>query len=467
MGCRSKVTVSAPGKLLFAGGYLVLEAPNVGVVIAVDKRFYCEAEVHDAVDPTDIINIKVKSPQFGQEWNYKFDKEKKMLVCDASDTENSFVEKSLRVSLLALLDDEKHCRIDEIKLLIKGDNDFYSLIPHLAERGQPKTLKAALDLPQFLPAARVDGKVVKTGLGSSACLVTSLVGSLWFSLKSQDRRDDGENNPTESIFRLAQICHCYSQGKVGSGFDVAAACYGSHIYERFPKSLLADLLTNLEADSIPAEALQASTRSILGAHWKGGIRAPLHLPNFVQVMLADVVGGSESPSMARTVLSWKNSIGSQSAPHWDDLVHINRNISELLQTIGAHQIDDAETEIFGTMNAKDWPNSETGKLLSNLRAAVQESRRHLKAMGDAAGVPIEPNEQTELIDKTLEIPGVIAALVPGAGGYDAIACLYVNHPKVRQAVADFWCSWPSVSVCPLTVQCGRHGEGIRLENSIG
>ena len=34
------VTLSAPGKILMAGGYLVLESPNIGLVVAADKRFY-------------------------------------------------------------------------------------------------------------------------------------------------------------------------------------------------------------------------------------------------------------------------------------------------------------------------------------------------------------------------------------------------------------------------------------------
>ena len=98
-----------------------------------------------------------------------------------------------------------------------------------------------------------------------------------------------------------------------------------------------------------------------------------------------------------------------------------------------------------------------------MRVAAQESRRNLKAMGEAAGVPIEPDEQTALVDATVAIPGVIAALVPGAGGYDAIACLYINHPAIRNAVADFWCAWSQASVCPLTVQCAQLGQGLKLE----
>ena len=41
-------TVSAPGKILVAGGYLVLERPNIGITLAASSRFFasvCE-QVH-------------------------------------------------------------------------------------------------------------------------------------------------------------------------------------------------------------------------------------------------------------------------------------------------------------------------------------------------------------------------------------------------------------------------------------
>jgi phosphomevalonate kinase len=482
MKLRCQKTVSAPGKLLFAGGYLVLESPNVGVVIGVDKRFFCTCVLYDDDDDAatgsakDVIQIRVDSPQFGCQWNYTFDKAQKSLQRAApSASVNGFVEKTLRISLLALLNDNNndsqapshHNSLARIDITIQGDNDFYCLIPHLAERNEPRTLTAALALPRFLPAAKVNDKIVKTGLGSSACLVTSLVAALWYALQEEDeRRAAAADDEIQPIFRLAQICHCHSQGKVGSGFDVAAACYGSHIYERFPKSLLAHLLTLLDDES-SASTLeqQGAIRSVLALDWQGGIQAPLPLPSFLQVMLADVAGGSESPSMARTVLSWKNGLAStgQPVPYWDDLVQVNQRISALLQRLSSQQGKEADIEALVSLNREEWKSSETGKLLWDLREAAQESRRHLKAMGEAAGVPIEPDEQTSLVNATLEVPGVVAALVPGAGGYDAIACIYINRPEVRHAVANMWTSWSQASVCPLTVQAGEQGQGVRLE----
>lgn len=64
--------------------------------------------------------------------------------------------------------------------------------------------------------------------------------------------------------------------------------------------------------------------------------------------------------------------------------------------------------------------------LLKLRGFFENSRRLLKKMGDSAGVGIEPDAQTTLCDATADLPGVVAAGVPGAGGVDAIfAITYV------------------------------------------
>lgn len=66
-------TVSCPGKVLIAGGYLVLEPENGGLVVATASRFY--TVVRDAEEPvaspsstlpssSKDIRIKVNSPQF-------------------------------------------------------------------------------------------------------------------------------------------------------------------------------------------------------------------------------------------------------------------------------------------------------------------------------------------------------------------------------------------------------------------
>lgn len=44
------------------------------------------------------------------------------------------------------------------------------------------------------------------------------------------------------MHNLAQISHCAAQGKIGSGFDISSATYGSQVYTRFSPSVLSDLL---------------------------------------------------------------------------------------------------------------------------------------------------------------------------------------------------------------------------------
>jgi phosphomevalonate kinase len=468
--------VSAPGKILLAGGYLVLESPNIGLVIAVNKRFYTTARIARDDRRNSALNICVHSPQFGQEWRYSFDRAILSLTADQSNcTRNDFVQKTLRVALLYLLQDETATNdVQELDLTIQADNDFYGLAPHLEERNLSRTLLHALALPAFLPAAKdsVTGRIFKTGLGSSACLVTSLVGALCHAL--------GKNS-TGIVFKLAQISHCHAQGKVGSGFDVSAACNGSHVYKSFPKHAMADMLVLLDRqEGVSGIEIRSLLTKTVEMTWDGGVVEMLKMQSdgILQVIMADVSGGSESPSLASAVLAWKKKQmedGLKPIPHWDFLVKTNQQIVDLLQRVASRTVvSTVDIERLSLVFSSDVSNgdslpehlAEVGELLVELRQACLESRRHLKAMGEAVGVPIEPDEQTALADATMRIPGVIVALVPGAGGYDALACLYINDQRVRQAIGKLWTGWSQSIVCPLTVQAGGYGEGIRLEEEL-
>ena len=46
------------------------------------------------------------------------------------------------------------------------------------------------------------------------------------------------------IHNTSQYVHCLAQGKVGSGFDIASAVYGSHLYTRFDPSVINPLMTS-------------------------------------------------------------------------------------------------------------------------------------------------------------------------------------------------------------------------------
>lgn len=61
--------VSSPGKVLLAGGYLVLDPRYPGVVVSTSSRFYTVVSESDAPrvsvpGPPAPVQIRVRSPQF-------------------------------------------------------------------------------------------------------------------------------------------------------------------------------------------------------------------------------------------------------------------------------------------------------------------------------------------------------------------------------------------------------------------
>ena len=506
-------TVSAPGKILLAGGYLVLEAPNVGVVLAVDKKFYSTVKTTTNTNQEKAgRNITVHSPQFGATWNYILGDGAKGSSMDlqadpANKSSNSFVEKTLRITMAYLSATHQDNSKEDLEITILADNDFYSLTPHLQARQWDATPENISQLPKFLPCKTSEGgSLQKTGLGSSAALVTSLVGALVLSAAKTSNATTTaaaimNDSTRRKIHNLAQICHCHAQGKVGSGFDVSSASYGSHVYQRFPKDLLADLLQALDQQDMTSNKHESSNKSVVTLQhlveesppetfqWPIVQKPLLWNTDLLQIMLADVSGGSESPSMARKILSWKAAASASSEKDiscWTNLLSLNQRVVDLSEEIvkslegcnanriakmaklfSQSKLDDKASSLSwmaSNETESDQTTRKVGSLLCDLRGTLVETRKNLKTMGDLAQVPVEPDEQTNLANATMELPGVVASLVPGAGGYDALVVVYVNTTQVRDQICKLWTNYKPLAVCPLAVQFAPYGDGLTLES---
>jgi phosphomevalonate kinase len=114
------------------------------------------------------------------------------------------------------------------------------------------------------------------------------------------------NNPEDEgtilAHNLAQYVHCSAQGKIGSGFDVSAAVFGSQVYTRFNDAVLKPLMDH-SYRAQPSELL-----AVLGPGNKAWTSQVVRfvLPPLTRLMLADVDAGSDTPSLVGNVLKWRN-----------------------------------------------------------------------------------------------------------------------------------------------------------------
>lgn len=233
--------VSCPGKVLLAGGYLVLDPAHAGLVVATPARFF--TVIHRRAAP----GVSVTSPQFTD------DPLRYTLVAGVLAQEhgrqNPFVHKALQATLALVAAVQPTLPPPALAVTILAQNDFYS---------QPRSDLAPVPFAHLHVSI---ANVNKTGLGSSAAMVTSLTAALFLHLTN-------DTSPSPStlalIHNLAQYVHSLAQGKVGSGFDVSAAMYGSQRYTRFPVEALGDLLKEGFVVRLPAQLFPCSRISADG-----------------------------------------------------------------------------------------------------------------------------------------------------------------------------------------------------------
>ena len=590
----ASATVSAPGKVLLAGGYLILDQEHAGTVrqpphlmkqtlfapiinlpplppsqvLALDARFYSNVEIiqfsDDAAKRQAIgrggeaqLLIEVQSPQFQDVRRYRYEDQgsdvasaELVLLPSVSNgktpSNNRYVEVPLLYCLTLLRELHGGCGaraffdaavaracgsgelqvaqgggIVGLRMTIAADNGFYSQAGELNARGWPLSADSLRKLPRMLPPRKdASGELAKTGLGSSATLVTSLLGALlhlFGAIELPSRSGDGARNGgaaggagplrgeagLQLLHSLSQLCHCAAQGKVGSGFDVCSAVYGSHVYTRFSPQTIAALLA-LPVGQAP---LASDLCKCVGAPSAGGaatvwdhVVSPFALPPGIEVVMADVSCGANTPSMVKKVLAWRKA-SSAAADLWSTYAAASVSLQGALQALcqlhekiskggaGGGSAGGEWTKALAKCGSADpatWSHAlgEVGAALACVRAGCIKLRGLLRQISDAAETPIEPPEQTYLLDATMEVRGVLMAVVPGAGGNDAVIALILpsdgdgqsGAAGTRARVAAKWREWPEQApppapsvVCELLVvesrQAAAGHNGVLLEGA--
>lgn len=492
-----EVVASAPGKVLVAGGYLVLERPNAGLVLSTTARFYAIVRpLHDDLGPDSWAwawtDVKVTSPQLSREAAYKLSLKKSTLqLTSARESANPFVEQAIQFSVAAakatITDKEWKEALDKLLLqglsiTILGCNDFYSYRKQIEARGLPLTPEVLLSLPPFcsitfnsevtngtMTGEKCKPEVAKTGLGSSAAMTTSVVaallhylGAVNLSSLGQSSSDSATGQDIDLVHAIAQSAHCIAQGKIGSGFDVSAAVYGSQRYTRFSPEILSS------AQVTGGSCLPDVTAYIVTRRWDHE-KTRFSLPPLMSLLLGEPgTGGSSTPSMVGSVKKWQNSDPQKSKDTWSKLAIANSVLENQLRNLNKLAEDHwefYESVVRSCSHFTCWKWTEVAtnqhqkmivKSLLAARDAFLEIRLHMREMGVAAGVPIEPESQTQLLDATMNMEGVLLAGVPGAGGFDAVFSVILG--EASDAVAN---AWSSVGVLPLLVR--EDPRGVSLE----
>ncbi len=354
---------SAPGKILWMGGYSVLERPNPGYVTTVN------AFVKVSVRPELDASVTLYAPQLGASATGSID-QSGLITAD--------VPKELLLMKTCAEVAARYAAAEGKR--IHG----FSIQSHNDEAFSYKITK---------------GRIAKSGLGSSAALTVAMVTSLLKAFEIDASKDE--------VHKLAQVSHSIATGKVGSGFDIAAACYGSIVYTRYSPEII---------KSLPADFSNEELADLIKTEWDYSVEK-LILPKGFRVSYANFVG----ESMITTA-----SVGSVSEFKKKEPAMYKEIIKEL---------NYANTEAIGAL--KKISKGDRGAM-NAFKEAFEEGRTLSKELGRLSGVEIEPDDCTDLIGNSIK-NGAFIAKLPGAGGKDAIAGISLSK-KDEERLRNFWSS---------------------------
>jgi len=322
---------------------------------------------------------------------------------------NSFVETAIAYALsyIATLTPRP---IGPASINILADNDYYS------QPGTTQQIACSQD-SRFIDFHVPLHDAHKTGLGSSAALVTAFTAAVLnhylpvnvFSLST----DSGKAR----LHNLAQAAHCAAQGKVGSGFDVAAAVYGSCVYRRFSPSIL-EGIGEIGSPKFSQRLKTVVEDTDSARKWDTQIKkSAVSVPKYLRLVMCDVDCGSQTVGMVKKVLAWRKEKPEEASLLWAALQKGNEDLA----------VGFTKVTRFSQTPEVDY---------QGLRDTINTIRSLVREMSSKSGVPIEPKVQTELLDSCCKVPGVVGGVVPGAGGYDAIALLVVDKPGVLEGLQN-------------------------------
>ncbi|MEM0201899.1 MAG: hypothetical protein QXR73_01870 [Candidatus Micrarchaeaceae archaeon] len=378
------IEAKAPGKVLWLGGYSVLEPGNIGFVTTIN------AYVTASLKPIKSREVKIDAPDLG-------------------------------VSLSGNLDNDNHVKTTapkELVLALTATNIALGYLTALGQnvKGFEITTKNDSAFEYRVGNNTGDKRVTKSGMGSSSAVTVAITSAI---LKAFG----GELYSIDAVHKLSQLSHSLATGKVGSGFDIAAATYGSIKYSRYNP----DLLKNFPQDYSPADI-----KNLIEYKWDYKAEK-LNLPDMFSTSMANFVGDAAiTTEMVGSVSGFKK----ENPESYNQIIKaMNLHAENSLQAL--ENINKGIEVDYNTRKFKD-------EFIMN--------RKYSKQLGVKSKVNIEDDEATKLIDES-ESNGAFVAKLPGAGGRDSIVALSLNDSSAKN-LKGFWASKNNLQLLELSMQNG-------------
>ena len=372
------ITGKAPGKILWLGGYSVLERPNVGFVTAVDAY----------------VSANVKSIEGGQ------------LIIDVPQL-NAHV-----IGTIDLNSGVVSAEVPKELVLLKTAIEVASrYVAGLGIKLQGMHITTEND-PEFSYTV-TEGKVAKSGLGSSAAVTVASIGTILAAYGV----DASEN---DALHKLAQVAHSIATGKVGSGFDIAAATHGTILYTRYSPSIVKEF---------PAAYQNSDLQDLIKKNWDYIIER-FGLPKIFNLMFANFIGeGMVTTAAVGSVSKFKEKDPERYKELMDGINSENVKAVQALRAINKNDNIEGNLRLF-----KD---------------SFNKSRALTKQLGILSEVSIEDDDLTKLIEDSVS-NGSFVAKLPGAGGRDAISALTLDS-RSRKTLEDAWSKKKEIQILKINV----------------
>lgn len=424
---------SAPGKCMFVGGYLVLDRKYDSFVIALSSR------MHSVISEKTILNnsqITITSHQFNNEkWIYNFKLENGIChIYQIFGLLNPYIDATIKTILYYIQPKNKF----NLDIKIYSDPEFHS-----KENSIKKHSKNGKK--SFLFFDRNIDKVCKTGLGSSACLISVVSAALLEYFKP------GILNQKNIIHNVAQISHSFAQKKIGSGFDICASIYGTIIYKKFSFNFIEEIMDvdilsktkSWEKDS----HLSNKLRQVIESEWDQCINK-IHLPPFISLLIGDVNCGSNTLVLVSDFFNWKKNnelacdqILSELNDAKNDFVDKIEKLSKFYDEFPNRYLNYMKIFKNNNMVHKDQNNSlknesQDLKIFYDFRLSILKIRDILYKMTQKIKIDIMPLKQKKLLDYCSVFTGCFGGVVPGAGGNDAV-CLLLSSDSIEDFINTF------------------------------